>query len=104
MMDDYHPSFPSFEINEYADKWLKKKRKTSCSNTRGKKVHLAKLYGCICIYCQKHFQLTELTIDHRIPRSRGGSDAYHNLALACAKCNSYKGCLTEEEYRRVISK
>lgn len=31
------------------------------------------------------------TLDHRLPRSRGGSDALDNLALAHPECNQQKG-------------
>ena len=31
------------------------------------------------------------TFDHLIPKSHGGRDDYHNLKLACAKCNSRRG-------------
>lgn len=38
------------------------------------------------------------TIDHKLPRSRGGTDALDNLVLACNKCNARKRNLTDEEY------
>lgn len=33
----------------------------------------------------------DATIDHRIPRSKGGSDRRDNLVLACRKCNEQRG-------------
>ena len=33
----------------------------------------------------------EIEVDHIVPRSRGGSDATDNLALACGWCNRHKG-------------
>jgi len=47
-----------------------------------------------CQYCGSG---KELTLDHVIPRSRGGSSTWSNLATACKKCNSYKGDRTPEE-------
>jgi len=53
-----------------------------------------------CIYCgvklgsnQKGNILTkrDFTIDHIIPRSKGGKDTWTNTACACAKCNHRKG-------------
>lgn len=48
-----------------------------------------------CQYCGK--KTHDITIDHIIPRSRGGYDAWENLVAACTKCNSQKGCRTPEE-------
>jgi len=33
----------------------------------------------------------ELTLDHVIPRSKGGPDSWENLVTACHKCNGRKG-------------
>lgn len=45
----------------------------------------------ICWYC--HDELTDdlRTIDHVVPRARGGTNALGNLVLACRWCNSSKG-------------
>lgn len=37
-------------------------------------------------------------IEHKIPRSRGGSDALSNLCLSCGECNNRKGTRTSDEY------
>jgi len=51
--------------------------------------------GFNCVYCGSHH--SPLTVDHIIPRSRGGSDSWENLACACVKCNNRKGSRTPEE-------
>ncbi len=38
-----------------------------------------------CQYCGKHFR--ELTLDHVIPRSRGGQSTWENLVACCRACN-----------------
>ena len=44
-----------------------------------------------CQYCSKRLAKSELTIDHVVPRSRGGRDTWENLVLACMRCNVRKG-------------
>lgn len=47
-----------------------------------------------CVYCNSK---DALTIDHVVPRSMGGRDAWDNLVTACQKCNAKKGNMTPEE-------
>lgn len=48
-----------------------------------------------CQYCGK--TNPPLTIDHIIPKSRGGEDTWENLITACMKCNNRKGNRTPDE-------
>ena len=48
-----------------------------------------------CQYCGR--QMHDLTIDHVVPRSRGGHDTWDNLVLACVQCNVRKGDRTPIE-------
>jgi 5-methylcytosine-specific restriction endonuclease McrA len=41
-----------------------------------------------CQYCGS---TTRLTIDHVLPRSKGGDDSWENLVVACSTCNTKKG-------------
>ena len=50
-----------------------------------------------CQYCGKHFPLSELTLDHVVPRTLGGVSSWDNLVCACVKCNSRKGGRTPEQ-------
>ena len=47
--------------------------------------------GGDCNGCKTHFQLRNLTVDHIIPRSKGGTDHVDNLQLLCGHCNSVNG-------------
>jgi len=47
--------------------------------------------GHTCQYCGKHFPTDRLSIDHVLPRSRGGHTGWDNCVLACVRCNSTKG-------------
>jgi 5-methylcytosine-specific restriction endonuclease McrA len=40
-----------------------------------------------------------LTLDHVMPRSRGGGDTWENIVTACVRCNVKKGCRTPQEAR-----
>jgi 5-methylcytosine-specific restriction endonuclease McrA len=51
----------------------------------------------ICLYCAMRFPTRDLTRDHITPVSRGGRDAWTNVATACRRCNNYKGGRTPEQ-------
>jgi 5-methylcytosine-specific restriction endonuclease McrA len=44
-----------------------------------------------CQYCATVLASSELTLDHVIPRSRGGSSTWENLVACCHTCNRRKG-------------
>lgn len=50
-----------------------------------------------CQYCGKQPGSEELTIDHIIPRSRGGVSSWENCVLACMGCNKRKADHTPEQ-------
>ena len=50
-----------------------------------------------CHGCEVLFPFRNMTIDHILPRSRGGSDAPDNLQLLCGACNSTKSNRTQED-------
>jgi 5-methylcytosine-specific restriction endonuclease McrA len=53
--------------------------------------------GFKCAYCGRSD--LPLTIDHIIPRAKGGSDSWENLISACTFCNNHKGDRTPWEAR-----
>src|SRR5215475_3258609 len=44
-----------------------------------------------CQFCGKVFPSSELTLDHVVPRSRGGRSSWENLVACCYRCNNSKG-------------
>lgn len=54
-----------------------------------------------CQYCGVILSSGELTLDHVVPRSRGGSSTWENLVACCHSCNRRKGnhLLTETEMK-----
>ncbi len=53
--------------------------------------------GYICQYCGEFGG--DLTVDHVIPRSRGGEHTWENVVTACRLCNHRKGGKTLQEAR-----
>ena len=43
-----------------------------------------------CMYCDNIFSPKALTLDHIIPRSRGGKSSWENLVACCVPCNKKK--------------
>lgn len=56
----------------------------------------------ICAYCGIEAEGEDVTLDHVIPVSRGGTDRMSNMVLCCAKCNTKKGNkMWEPKYRKL---
>lgn len=55
-----------------------------------------------CQYCG--IQSNHLTIDHVIPRHRGGAHVWDNVVSACPACNRRKGGKTLEESRMILNR
>ena len=47
-----------------------------------------------CQYCGQKFPTSELSLDHVIPRCRGGESSWTNLVCACTNCNARKAAQT----------
>jgi 5-methylcytosine-specific restriction endonuclease McrA len=52
-----------------------------------------------CQYCGRRLPPAELTLDHILPRSRGGKTTWENIVAACKLCNHRKGNQTPSEAR-----
>ena len=50
-----------------------------------------------CQFCSRTLPASELTLDHVLPRSRGGRSSWENLVACCYKCNNSKVDRTPEE-------
>lgn len=58
--------------------------------------------GFRCQYCNS--SKGPFTIDHVLPKTRGGADTWENLVCACVECNSRKGSRTPEQANLRIAK
>ncbi len=65
------------------------------------KTHRHTLYGKqegLCAGCRHHFPFRNLTVDHILARSKGGTDHLENLQLLCGACNSTKGTIDQSAF------
>ena len=71
-----------------------KKKKTEI-----KRILLGKTDG-VCAHCGRPISLEKTTIEHYIPKYRGGTDDERNLLPLCKNCNKHKGSriVTAKEY------
>jgi CRISPR/Cas system Type II protein with McrA/HNH and RuvC-like nuclease domain len=59
-----------------------------------KRERIYKRDGWKCVYCESK---RNLTIDHVLPKCRGGKNTWSNLVTCCNSCNSKKNNKTPEE-------
>lgn len=61
--------------------------------------------GGVCAKCGRRLTLEKTTIDHFMPKYRGGTDEISNLIPMCKHCNKQKGSrIVEAEELRYLSK
>lgn len=78
--------------NRDRKKRLNKDRKRQLRiNTSIKKRLFKNIFVKPCCYCKVVFLIDELTVEHIVPLSFGGTNEDNNIALACAPCNHEKG-------------
>ena len=53
------------------------------------RINILKRDDFTCQYCSK--RSNSMTIDHIIPKNKGGKDTWANLVAACGRCNTKKG-------------
>lgn len=81
-------------------------KRTDMGDTPPARTHKHTLFGLqegLCGGCGIFFPFRNLTIDHKIPRSKGGTDHFDNLWLLCGACNSAKGTGTVAELRAKLN-
>lgn len=56
-----------------------------------------------CQYCHKKLSSKQLTLDHVVPKSKGGATQWSNVITCCKKCNNIKGehLLSELKWKAV---
>ena len=67
-----------------------------------KRSAVGRKYGGRCAFCGDLFVPESLTIDHLIPKTRGGGKGWSNLYPACSPCNSAKADSSVSQFRLAI--
>jgi hypothetical protein len=68
---------------------------------RGKTAALEAQSGC-CKYCFEPLTVRLATAEHRVPKSKGGSNLAHNIDAACADCNLAKATMTAGAFLKAV--
>ena len=51
-----------------------------------------------CAYCNKELDTKSATIDHIVPKFKGGHNVKSNMVCSCSKCNRSKGSVLLEDW------
>ncbi|MCB0413217.1 MAG: HNH endonuclease [Bdellovibrionales bacterium] len=85
-----------FVYSPQDEKFLKKE-KLKARDLRKTRWWQLKLQQGVCAYCEGNFPPEELTMDHRVPLSRGGKSSKNNIVTCCKDCNNKKKNYTSAE-------
>jgi 5-methylcytosine-specific restriction protein A len=88
-----------YEAIETADPAHIKREKAKARELRNSSWWKQQVGKGICYHCEQKFSPAELTMDHLIPLSRGGTSSKKNIVVACKQCNSLKKNLTVADLR-----
>lgn len=55
-----------------------------------------------CVYCYEPLTQKTVTADHKIPKSKGGSNRKTNIVPCCVSCNQLKGSLGANAFKNKI--
>jgi 5-methylcytosine-specific restriction endonuclease McrA len=83
------------------------KRRDGLDLTEDEKAQIAFRFeshlGTACHYCGETTTVKNLSCDHIVPISRGGTNEQTNLQFICLGCNFEKGNLTGDEYQTLVA-
>lgn len=96
---DNRPFETLFNNSEFQDKFFVKSRSRGKGLTREAARRKIRLRDKLCRYCGI---AESVTVDHIIPRSKGGPNAQSNLVGCCRECNQLKADRTPDEAGMVL--
>ena len=56
-----------------------------------------------CAYCEHRLTIDNATVDHIIPKHKGGHSTRNNLACACSNCNKQKGSRSWQDWYKTTA-
>lgn len=59
-------------------------------------------HDLVCVYSSEQLTISNITVDHRTPIARGGTNELSNLAICSHHMNTAKGSMTEYEFRTLL--
>jgi 5-methylcytosine-specific restriction endonuclease McrA len=77
--------------------YINVRRRREASSMKRLRIYMRDKFRCQ--YCGEKRPAGELTLDHILPRSRGGDNSPVNVVTACVACNNRKGDRTPAEAR-----
>lgn len=77
--------------------YINVRQRREASGTKRARIYMRDKFRCQ--YCGGKKSASELTLDHILPRSRGGDNSPMNVVTACVSCNNRKGARTPSEAR-----
>jgi len=77
--------------------YINVRRRREASSMKRLRIYMRDKFRCQ--YCGEKKPAGELTLDHILPRSRGGDNSPVNVVTACVSCNNRKGDRTPAEAR-----
>jgi 5-methylcytosine-specific restriction endonuclease McrA len=91
-----HAEFPVPSVIRRRD-YINVRRRREASGAKRMRIYMRDKFRCQ--YCGEKKPGNELTLDHILPRSRGGDNSPVNIVTACVPCNTRKGDRTPNEAR-----
>lgn len=81
--------------------WAKRSGRTSSWIRAKRRQAIYARDGFACVYCQS--RASALSLDHVVPRTKGGTHAAENLLTACLHCNFARGSRSLAAFCRGVS-
>lgn len=72
------------------DEKQKKQERAKARDLRRSSWWKNKLQEAVCYYCEKKIEAKFITMDHKVPISKGGKSTKNNIVLCCKSCNTKK--------------